>query len=246
MVRQRQNSGQVLVITALVVALLLMSTVVYVSETQKNAPIYHSDAEAGYWALKQSALHTVTSALVNVSGGGDASVLGADLARLEDAVEEHLYGSIGMLQAEVVDSAPYEDGVWLLVDEGVGVSSITVNFAFNSTAPSGNCAFEYLANVTSTIVLTGSSTPMNETCSQVTVTCSVFADNCPEKAQNLTYYYQDDAKNWFPAESAVADLGNGTYVGTFVAANCTAGVPVLVGCVDFRGVAIWANVTCLQ
>ncbi len=248
MVRQRKNSGQILVISSLVVVLLLLSTVVYVSETQKNAPVYRSTVEANYWTLQQSVLHTVASALVNVSNGGDVSVLGDDLDRLASVLHANLYNSVGTLQYVVVDSTPYQNGVWLYTGEdGLGVSSVAVEVQFNATGVSGGYAFECLANLTSQVNLTGSYIALNETCRQVNITCTVAADDCPAKAQTLDVFYQQDDQLWISASHSLVDYGNGTYGASFLAPNCTlAGLPVSVHCADFRGVSVWANVTCLS
>ncbi|MFB3890222.1 MAG: hypothetical protein ACE14S_12090, partial [Candidatus Bathyarchaeia archaeon] len=69
----RGESGQVLIITSLIVVMLLLSSVIYITETQKDMPEHAEKADVNPAAMWQAARHTVTSALANVSGGGDPS-----------------------------------------------------------------------------------------------------------------------------------------------------------------------------
>ena len=249
-VEHRKNSGQVLVITSLVVVLLLLSSVVYVTETQKNAPVYHPDANTDLSAIKQAAMHTVMSALVNISNGGAPSVLGEDLSRLKFAVKDNSYLAMSDLEFEALTSAPYVDGVSVSWGtNGEGVSSIFVNFALNSSGFSSSYYSEYFVNVTSSISVAGYYTQLSESLRQVNLTCTVLNEGNPAQIENLAAYYEQDSPvGWVQAVLPVSiNYGNGTYLTSFTTENTTQSyLPVSVHCIDARGVSVWANVTCAQ
>jgi len=76
---KHNKSGQVIIITALLVALLLLSTSIYVIETEKEVPQAGTNENTVFPAYKQSTINTVISALANATNGGDSSVLTNDL-----------------------------------------------------------------------------------------------------------------------------------------------------------------------
>ena len=240
-----------LIITSLVVAILLLSTVVYVTEIEKNAPVYVADGDSGLSAVKQAAVHTLVSALANISMGGDRGVLTDDLNRFKSALENHRYNAISELDFTVSNSAPYSDGIWInWSNNGKSVSSIFVVFALNSTGNSASYYSEYAINVTSSIISSGTYIQVNESQNQVTVTCNVFNEDEPASAGNLTLYYeQNDTAPWVPATSTnIIDWGNGTYVASFLVGTIAQNysLPISVNCVDARGVSVWTNTTCVQ
>ena len=251
---RHRNSGQVLIIAALVITMLLLSTALYVAETEKDVPTYKSAANADLSAYKLGITHTVASALANISNGGETGVLTADLNQFQSAVENHSYEAIMEMQFTPLTSAPYQDGVWIdWSTEGRGVSSAYVAFYLNSTGTSATCRSEYAVNLTSELNLSGIYTPLNGSEKQVNVTFSVFNEGNPALAQNFTAYFEQDGslatEEWIPATSpTVTDYGNGTYTMSFTAETTNAGDPVLVSlyCHDTRGILIRANVTCTQ
>jgi hypothetical protein len=246
----RKNSGQVLVITSLVVVLLLLSTVVYVSETEKNAPVYHPDANTDLSAIKQAAMHTVMSALVNISNGGASSVLGEDLSRFKLAVKDNSYLAISDLKFVALTSASYVNGVSVSWGtNGEGVSSIFVNFALNSSGLSSSYYSDYAVNVTSSISVSGYYTQLSGSLRQVDLTCTVLNEGTPGQMENLVASYEQDSPGgWVQAVLPVSiNYGNGTYLTSFTTENTTQSyLPVSVHCIDAREVSVWANVTCAQ
>jgi hypothetical protein len=75
----RGNSGQVLIIVALIVTMLLLSTALYVAETAKDVAVFKSEAEPVFSAYRLGTMHTIMSALSNISNGGSTDVLAANL-----------------------------------------------------------------------------------------------------------------------------------------------------------------------
>jgi hypothetical protein len=248
---RRDNSGQMLVITSLVVALLLLSTVVYVTEIEKNAPAFVPHGNSGLTVLKQATTHTLISALANISNGGDRSAIVRNLNIFKLAVERYSYNTISELNFTVLNSTPYSEGIWISPgNDGECISSVFANLVFNSSGNSASYYSEYAINVTSSIRVNGSYSSLNESHIQVTVTCSVFNEDKPSTAGNLTFYYrQKSTAIWAPATSTnIVDWGNGTYLASFVAQDINQNEPLLIStnCIDSRGVSVSTNTTCLQ
>jgi hypothetical protein len=251
---RRRNSGQVLIIAALIITMLLLSTALYVAETEKEVPTYVSAANADLSAYKLGITHTVVSALANISNGGETGILAADLNQFQSAVESHSYEAIMEMQFIPLNSTPYQDGIWIdWSTEGRGVSSAYVNVYLNSTGTSATCRSEYTVILTSELNLSGFYTPLNGSEKQVNLTFSVFNEGKPALGQNFTAYFEQDGslstEEWVPAASpTVTDYGNGTYTMSFTAETTNVDDPVLVSlyCHDTRGILIRANATCVQ
>ena len=60
---KHNSSGQVIIITALLVATLLLSTAIYVIETEKEVPTVETGEENVFPAYQQSIRNTLISAL---------------------------------------------------------------------------------------------------------------------------------------------------------------------------------------
>jgi len=248
--RSRKNSGQVLIVTSLVVILLLMSTIICVTELQKNNPIYYDDANKDLVAVKQAAVNTIISALANISKGGSPSVIQSDFYRLKSVVLNNSFNSVIDFDFSASDTAPYSDGVWVFWGStGEGVSSVLVSFTMNASGISSNYYTEYVVNRTSSIEIEGFNTLKGAT-RTVTVSCILFNEDVPAIAENLTIYYQQISPPiWVKLSSPnIIDYGNGTYATTFtVEKHLTSNLlPVSIGCQDSRGITVWANTTCPQ
>jgi hypothetical protein len=249
---RRRNSGQVLIIAALIITMLLLSTALYVAETEKEVPTYVSTVNADLSAYKLGITHTVISALANISNGEETGVLVADLNQFQSAAESHSYEAIMEIQFVPLNAAPYQDGVWIdWSTEGRGVSSAYANVNINSTGTSATFRSEYAVNLTSELNLNGVYTPVTGSQKQVNLTFSVFNEGKPALAQNFTVFYEQDGslstEEWVPATSpTVTNYGNGTYTMSFTAETTNVDDPMLVSlyCHDTRGILIRANATC--
>ena len=244
---KRDNSGQVLVITALLVALLLLSTAIYIIETEKEVPTIGTDENNAFPAYKQSTRNTLISALANVTNGGDAGVLTADLNELNSAITSHSYQAILQMDFTPQNTAPYQNGIWISWGtDGQGVSSAYVNFAFNSSGSSTTSNLEYAVNVTSAVNLSGNYLQLNDTFKQVNLTVNVLNEGKPALAQNFTFYFEN-ATDWIQVDSpSITNFGNGTYAVSFTAETDQPSGTLLVSmyCQDQRGITVGANVTC--
>jgi hypothetical protein len=251
---RRRNSGQVLIIAALIITMLLLSTALYVAETEKEVPTYDSAVDIAFSAYKLGVMHTVVSALANVSNGGETGILVADLNQFQSAVESHSYNAITEMQFIPLNATPFQDGIWIdWSAEGRGVSSAYVNVYLNSTGTSATCRSEYALNLTSELKVSGVYTLLTGSIKQVNLTCSLFNEGKAALAQNFTALYEQDGspstEEWIQATSpTVTDHGNGTYTMSITAETTNVDDPILVSlyCQDTRGILIRANATCAQ
>jgi hypothetical protein len=244
----------VLIIAALIITMLLLSTALYVAETEKKVPTYDSAVNTDFSAYKLGVMHTVVSALANISNGGETGVLVADLNQFQSVVESHSYNAILQMQFVPLSEVPYQDGVWMdWGTEGRGVSSAYVNVFLNSTGTSATSHSEYAVNLTSELDVNGVYTLLTGSLKQVNVTCTLFNEGKPALAQNFTVLYEQDGslltEEWIQVTSpSVTDYGNGTYAMSFTAetTNIDDQLLVSVQCHDLRGILIIANATCTQ
>ena len=250
----RRNSGQVLVIASLVITLLLLSTAIYVSEIEKNAKMTEQKVNPAFSTYKLGVTHTVMSALANVSNGGSASVLAADLNKFTSVVGGHSFDAIVQMDCTPLNTAPYQDGFWISWDaSGRGISSAYVNLLLNASGTSATYYSEYVVNVTSEIEVNGYYEVLTGSTKQVNLTCNVLNEGKPALAQNFTVYYEQDGplspEEWVQVTSStVTDYGNGTYTMSFTAETTNPADPMLVSVQshDLRFILIQANVTCTQ
>jgi hypothetical protein len=244
----------VLVIASLVVTLLLLSTALYVSEIEKNAKINEQRVNPAFSAYKLGVTHTTISALANVSNGGSTDVLVEDLNQFEALVEGHSFGAMVNIECTPLNTAPYQEGVWISWDSsGRGISSAYVNLVLNASGTSATYYSEYAVNVTSEIEVNGYYEALTGSTKQVNVTCKVLNEGEPALAQNFTVYYEQDGslstEEWIQVASpSITDYGNGTYTMSFTAetTNLEDTMLVSVHSHDLRHILTQANVTCTQ
>jgi len=243
---KHDSSGQVIIITALLVASLLLSTAIYVFETEKDVPTAGAEVNV-LPAYQQSTLSTLISALANVTNGGDSSVLTADLNELNAAITNDSYQAMLQMTYTPLDVAPYQNGLWISWGEdGQGVSSAYVNFVFDSSSSSASSNLEYYVNVTTSADLSGNY-QTNSNSTQVNLTVSVLNEGAPALAENFTFYFENAAGGWVQVTSpSITDFGNGTYSASFTIGTDQFSDPLLVSmvCQDQRGISVGANVTC--
>ncbi|PVX23469.1 MAG: hypothetical protein CW716_12125, partial [Candidatus Bathyarchaeum sp.] len=198
--------------------------------------------------------NTVTSALVNVSNGGDTQVLAYNLNKYASFVGNQSYfGKCTVLFTEC-NSSPYESGTWISWgSDGKGVSSAYANFTVTFAGTDSEIQMEHATNITTSITVDGTYNLLGGTSKQVNITCNVLNEGEPALTQNITVYYEYDGdpsdQNWISVDSpSVTDYGNGTYTLSFVAETQTVDDPVLVSThiYDNRDVFVVANVTCTE
>jgi hypothetical protein len=249
---RRNNSGQVLIISALLVALILLSTALYVIQTEKNGPEVQVQ-ENGFFAYQQSARNTVISGLANATNGGDSSILTSDLSEFTSAVTSHSYQSLLQIRTQAANAAPYDGGLWISWGtNGYGVSSGCCTFNFESYASKQTSNMQFTANVTSEISLSGNYVNQNGT-KQVNLTVNVLNEGKGSLAKNLDFYFDLDGSlstsDWTKVDYAnIICNRDGSYVVSFVCETEQLNNPVyaLVSCLDERGVLVKASVAAVE
>jgi hypothetical protein len=251
---KRDNSGQVLIISALLVAMLLLSTALYVIETEKGVPTGGTDENDVFPTYKQSIKSTLISALANVTNGGDTSVLTANLDELKSAITAHSYQALLKMDFTPLNVAPYQNGIWISWGaNGQGISSTYASFVFDSSGVLASSNLEYAVNVTLEVHLGGSYVQLDGNLKQVNLTVNVLNEGKPALGQSFTFYFELDGslsqEDWVKVDSpSTINFGNGAYAVSFIAETANRNDPVLVSmhCHDQRGILVKANVTCVN
>jgi hypothetical protein len=248
--RFKQNSsGQVLVVSALLVALLFLSTALYVIEVGKEVPTTDAGEGTVFSDYKQSATSTLISALANATDGGTHDILGTDLAALKTAITSNSYQALLTMDYSSLNSSGYQNGIWVSWStNGQGVSSAYASFVFASSSPSATSNLEYALNVTSAVNLSGDCHQLNDTTKQVNLTINIINDGKPALAQNFAFSYQNET-DWVTVDSPfITGFGNGTYAVMFNAETPQLSDPLVVSlqCQDERGIFVGAKVTCIN
>jgi hypothetical protein len=243
----RDCSGQVLVVSALLVSLLLLSTALYVIEVGKDVPTVDFGTSPDLGSYKTSTKNTLVSALANVSNGGAPSVLASDLDALKAVICGHSYKSMLSLDYSLLNSGAYSQGIWLSWgSSGIGVSSVFVTFNLNSSGYSGASSAVYSVNVTSALHVKGNCSPINESEWQVNLTMAV-SDEIGGAAAKTFVFRIHNGTDWVLADSPVLiDYGDGSYSAIFNVDSSLISEPLVasVACLDTRGISVGANVTC--
>lgn len=250
---KRENSGQVLVVTSLIVVMLLLSTVIYVRETGMDTPVYSGSSTLSFSVVKQASIHTVISALANVSNGGDTGILAANFGQLKSVMANHSYNAISNMNYTPLTDGVYQDGFWISWGaSGEGTSSAYVSAALNFSGVSAAHYSEYTVNVTSKMVISGQYYELlTGFRKQVNVTCALYNEGKSALAQNFTVYYDYDGsletEDWITVDApTIVDYGHGVYFISFEAETKNRPNPMLISVhsQDTRGIRVLANATC--
>jgi len=244
---RQDSSGQVLIVSALLVALLLLSTALYVIDVGKDIPTVDANEGNVFSGYQQSTRSALISALSNATGGGNTDILGADLAELRTVLLSNSYQAMLTMDYSTLNSSGYENGLRISWGaDGKGVSSAYTTFVFGSSSPLVTTNLEYTINVTSAVNLGGSYRQLNETTKQVNLTISVFNEGKPTLANEFVFSYINPS-GWIQVDSQnTTNFGNGTYTASFTADTLQLNDPLVVSllCQDTRGISIGATVTC--
>ena len=244
---KRDSSGQVLIVTALLVSLLLLSTALYVIEVGKEVPTVDASEGNVFSGYQQSARSTLISALANTTNGGGSDILGTDLNELKTVILSHSYRAMLTMDYNTQNSSSYQNGFLISWGaNGQGVSSAYATFVFASSSPSATSNLEYSVNVTSAVHLSGNYHQLNDTTKQVNLVVNVLNEGKAALAQNYTFSYQNET-DWIAVDSpSITSFDNGTYAVSFNAQTPQPYDPLVVSllCQDERGIFVGANITC--
>jgi hypothetical protein len=243
---RRDCSGQVLIVSALIVALLLLSTALYVIEVGKQVPTVSAETDV-FFGYKQTARNTLISALANFTAGGNAAILDTDLNELKAAILSNSYRAILNIDYDLLNSSDYQNGIWVSWEaNGLGTSSAYSSLRFESSSLLATSNVEYALNVTSTLKISGNYLQLNYTVKQVNLTINVLNEGKAALAHNFVVSYLN-ATDWVPVDlPSLVSFGNGTYTALFDAETAQLNDPVVVSlnCQDERGIFVGAKLTC--
>jgi hypothetical protein len=248
---KQNTSGQMLIVSALLIALLLISTAIYVIDVGKKVPIVEDSDDPNFAAYQGSIRNALISTLANLTNGG-TNTLSANLESLKTLLLAHSYRAILTMDYTVLNTNPYSNGTWISWGtNGQAISSGYATYAFNSSSTSGTSNVESTVNVTSSINYIGTYTQLVGNTKQVDLDITVLNENKPALAQNFTFYGDYDGSlstvDWTPVNSIVnINHYDGTYAVSFNfdTANRGNNVYVSVLCHDQRGIFMVANATC--
>jgi hypothetical protein len=245
------NSGQLLIVAALAIAILISSTTIYIYELGNETNNEdHSSISDFVLALKQGTRNAMISSLANVSNGGEKTVLTANLNRLSQ-----VFGSINSLGICQLTFTPlndsgYDSGTWLSWNiSDMGVSSVYADFTLGVFGMAMNATLSYAVNVTSTIAINGYYTRLSGDEKLVNLTYNVYNEGTPALAKSVTFFYEAFG-SWLPVAPldylSTVDYGNGTYRISFTVATPSSAVQVSAHVHDSRDILVQANTTCYE
>jgi hypothetical protein len=244
---RRDNKGQVIIVTGLLVSLILLSTALYVIEVEKAVPTVYANQDSDFSAYKQSARSTLISALANATDGGSQNMLSADLDQLKTAILSISYQDMLTMDCKTLNSNGYQNGFRISWGaNGQGVSSAYATIAYASSSPSASSHLEYAVNVTSAVSLSGNYQQIDENTKQVNLSVNVLNEGKSALAQNFTFSYQTETGSLVVTSPSVTNFGNGTYKVSFNAQTANLNDPLVVSmlCQDQRSIFVGANIAC--
>ncbi|XHH07906.1 MAG: hypothetical protein ACFCUE_10040 [Candidatus Bathyarchaeia archaeon] len=241
----RANQGQVLIVAALVIVIMLLSTAMYIADIQKTQLRAQTETDLNLPFYKQGIQHTMINALVNISDGGDTGVLLSNLEGFNTFVEAQSFGAFFTSDVTLQDDALYDNGVWLSQNQsGTAVIGAYAGFNVESSGTNGKIQSAFSLNVTSMLQAQGVYSIDNSS-KQAQLTCKIFNEGQSALAENFSVSVETDGllayENWTLVEAPnITDYGDGTYLITFNALTEQPENPLLVWltCQDQRGITL--------
>jgi len=250
--REKRNSGQVLLIAAFIMAFLLLSAEFYIFEVGKLTSEVGSNSLGDFvLAVRLGSRHVVVGSLANISNGGPNSVLGGNLLRWSSIIGRQYQFGKNVLNYTLEETAPYSSGVWIYWGtNGYGVSSAYVNFTHRLLGREVNFNQSYFVNVTTTLLIESTYQKVQGNEKQINVTINLLNEAEPALAKQVTVYYKVLDSWLIPDETnnnyAILDYGNGTYLASFIANIPAQTVEISAHVTDQRDIYVQANATSTQ
>lgn len=245
---KKSSSGQLLIVAALAIALLISSTTTYVYEVTRETDNARSSSISNFvLAMKQTTRNAMISSLANVSNGGAKSTLASNLGELSEAVGILSRFGFCILGHTTLSELGYDFGTKLQWgDNGLGVSGAYANFTLQVQDEASRTTMKFEVNMTASLAISGSYATLGSGEKNVSLICNVCNNGHPSLTGSLKTFYHD-ASSWTEAgvlnSLAVTDYANGTYLVSFVVAISDP-VQVSVQVIDLQGIFIRANTTC--
>lgn len=245
-----KSSGQLLIVAALAIALLVAATTAYVYElTGEKQDTKEGSLSDLVLTIKQNIRNAVISALANTSNGGDEKALAKNMEILSNAYLSLYQHEVCQLSYMLLNDSNYENGVWLLQGtDGLGVSSAYTSFTLKVFGLTSNITLKGVVNITTALTISGYYTA-NEAEKTVNLTLQVFNEGEPAKAEKIALYYENLGV-WLPVNASnnlsIKDYGNGTYTASFTVATASDPPQISIHIHDLRNILVMANATCHQ
>ncbi len=243
---RKDTSGQVIIVSALLIAMLLLSTALYVVETTKHVPTVENNVATWFVEYKQAAKSTLISALANITAGGDTGILEEDFSQLKYSLQAQSYSSILNFAYTPLNSGLYQNGVSISWgNTGVGISSAYVDFGVDSSSASSTANLQYNVNVTSQVTFNGNFIQENDT-KIVNLSISLRNEDKPALANGLTFQYQNGSNLVTVENPEIVSHNDGSYTASFIVPSPAElnSLTVSIVCMDQRGIFTGANYTC--
>ncbi|MGD8506841.1 MAG: hypothetical protein PVF15_09300 [Candidatus Bathyarchaeota archaeon] len=248
--REKETSGQVLLIAAFIMALLLLSAELYIFDVGRIMVEVESDSLNDFvLAVRLGSRHVVVGSLANISNGGSSSVLEWNLQNWTSLIDEQYQFGKSVLNYTLREAAPYSSGIWIdWGTTGSGVSSVSVNLAYKLLGREVNLNQSYSLNVTTTLLIESTYRQAQGDDKEINVTINVLNDEKPALAKQITVYYKDQLNNWVIPDTAnnnytIIDLGNSTYLASFIANIPAQDVEISTHVLDQRAIYVQASAT---
>ncbi|MEM3088689.1 MAG: hypothetical protein QXP20_06215 [Candidatus Bathyarchaeia archaeon] len=245
--RQTRNSGQVLIIVALAVSLIIISTVVYVYELTTATTYSEPMALSEYVLMFQlGSKHVLISSLTNITRGGSTEILKSNLNEWCSLVSKQYVLGKSTLNYALTETFPYSNGLWIFwSSNGYGVSSVCANFSLAISGRSVTIKRNYFLNISTLLQIQGEFSRLNGDDKQVAVVIHLSNENTPALAKSIHLSYLKLGE-WIETDYTLTDYGNGTYRAFFSASIPSDIVEVSLQVVDQRGILVVANATCTE
>jgi hypothetical protein len=248
---RRGRSGQILAVSALVIALIMISTATYIYDLSGSI----SDGEAYMLndyvqSITLGSKHAVINALANITNGGGNETLRANLDTWSTIVgRQYTFGTL-TLNYTLRSTPPYASGLYVnWGTDGNGVSEAYADFVLNANGRELKMQYPFYVNVSTRLQIEGYLTQVSPLTEQVTVVCRLFNEGQPTLAQNVTVFYKDSGVWLIPSAAddySLSDYGNGTYRATFTLATSATSLDVSVQVFDLRDIFVRTNATLAQ
>jgi len=240
---REERSGQILVITALVISLLIISTTQYFYQLQAENKANEKMPTEMLLAIKVGAFRTVEVSLANITNGGSNTTLEENVNEWIKSLRiRNIYGIL-VANTSLWNIPPYNSGLLINWSEnGYGISSACTNFSFRLLGTKFGVHFDFFANITTTLRVDGYYQIQGGE-KNVVLICEVLNEGDPALAKGFEVSYYNGTR-WINVEDfSLTNYGNGTYRITFNAIVKSKAVNVSVGVIDTRGIYAQANKT---
>jgi len=244
---KRGRSGQVLIVTALVIALITISTASYIYNLSGNTGDDQSSMLNDYLqSIEIGSKHAIISALANITNQGDNETLASNLNTWKTEVEkQYTFGTLA-LNYTLRETSLYSSGLYLNWSaNGNGVSEASADFLLNADGSDLKMQLPFTVNVSTALLVEGYLTQVSPQTEQATVLCRLFNEGQPALAQNVTVFYQDSGvwQTLNTTKYPLLNYGNGTYRATFSLVTSASSLNVSANAFDTRGIFVRANTT---